>query len=168
MGQCGGWAGMTEAIAGLPARQPSKHTPILIIHALGVATTPLDSAAGVMKITHYLHTAVLVSDTARAEQFYGGVLGLSKIDRSLKYSGAWYELGPIQLHLIEDKTLTAQLQNPEKWGRNPHLALAVANLEAAKAHLLAHGYPLQYSASGRAALFTQDPDGNIIELTEVS
>ncbi|MFM7423623.1 MAG: VOC family protein [Elainella sp.] len=126
-----------------------------------------------MQITHYLHTAVLVADIARAEQFYGGVLGLSKIDRSLKYPGAWYELGSIQIHLIEDKTLqdetlAPQLQNSEKWGRNPHLALAVANLEAAKAHLLAQGYPLQASASGRAALFTQDPDGNIIELTEVS
>lgn len=120
-----------------------------------------------MNITHYLHTAVLVADIARAEQFYGSVLGLSKINRSLKYPGAWYELGPIQIHLIEDKTLAPQLQNSEKWGRNPHLALAVTDLEAAKAHLLAHGYPLQYSASGRAALFTQDPDGNILELTEV-
>ena len=120
-----------------------------------------------MQITHYLHTAVLVSDLARAEQFYGGILGLSKIDRILKYPGAWYELGPIQIHLIEDKTLASQLQNSEKWGRNPHLALAVTSLEAAKADLLSHGYPLQFSASGRAALFTQDPDGNIIELTEV-
>ncbi len=120
-----------------------------------------------MQITHYLHTAVLVSDIARAEQFYGSVLGLSKIDRILKYPGAWYELGAIQIHLIEDKTLASHQQNPEKWGRNPHLALAVASLEAAKSHLLAQGYPLQSSASGRAALFTQDPDGNIIELTEV-
>lgn len=27
------------------------------------------------------------------------------------------------------------------------------------------GYPLQSSASGRAALFTKDPDGNIVELS---
>ena len=121
-----------------------------------------------MNITRYLHTAILVSDLAPAEQFYGGVLGLSKINRRLNYPGAWYELGEIQVHLIEDKDFVPQLQNPAKWGRNPHLALAVENLEVAKAHLTAQGCELQLSASGRAALFTQDPDGNVIELTELS
>lgn len=121
-----------------------------------------------MKITHYLHTAILVSDLNRAEHFYGQVLGLTKVDRILKYPGVWYQLGPVQVHLIVDTGFEPSLQNPEKWGRNPHLALAVENLEAAKTHLTAHGYPVQLSASGRAALFTQDPDGNIIELTEVS
>ncbi|WNZ24280.1 glyoxalase [Leptolyngbya sp. NK1-12] len=121
-----------------------------------------------MKITHYLHTAVLVSDLERAERFYGEVLGLAKINRTLKYPGAWYQLGAVQVHLIVDTAFDSSLQNAEKWGRNPHLALAVENLEAAKAHLTAHGYPLQLSASGRAALFTQDPDGNVIELTEMA
>lgn len=121
-----------------------------------------------MKITHYLHTAILVSDLDRAEQFYGQILGLDKIDRVLKYPGAWYELGAIQVHLIVDTSFTSNLHNPEKWGRNPHLALAVESLEVAKADLIAHDYPLQFSASGRPALFTQDPDGNLIELTEIS
>ena len=121
-----------------------------------------------MNITRYLHTAILVSDLASAEQFYGSILGLSKINRTLNYPGAWYELGEVQVHLIEDKSLAPRLQNAQKWGRNPHLALAVKNLEAAKAHLLAQGCELQLSASGRAALFVQDPDGNVVELTELS
>ncbi len=121
-----------------------------------------------MRITNYLHTAILVADLDRAEQFYGNVLGLSKIDRPLKYPGAWYELGAIQVHLIVDATIALKLQNSQKWGRNPHLAMAVENLEAAKAHLIAQGYEVQLSASGRSALFTQDPDGNVIELTEVA
>lgn len=121
-----------------------------------------------MKITHYLHTAILVSDLERAEQFYGQVLGLEKVDRTLKYPGVWYQLGAIQVHLIVDTTIKPDLQNVEKWGRNPHLALAVEDLAAAKSHLTAQGYDLQLSASGRPALFTKDPDGNIIELTEVS
>ncbi len=118
-------------------------------------------------ITHYLHSAILVSDLASAEQFYGGILGLSQINRTLNYPGVWYELGAFQLHLIEDKSFAPTLPNAAKWGRNPHLALAVKNLEAVKADLTAHGCPLQLSASGRAALFVQDPDGNVIELTEV-
>lgn len=120
-----------------------------------------------MQISHYLHTALLVSDLTQAEQFYGAVLGLEKVDRPLNYAGAWYQLGAIQIHLIVDQSIATKLQNPEKWGRNPHLALGVENLEAAKAHLIGRGYPVQLSASGRAALFTQDPDGNVIELTQV-
>jgi glyoxylase I family protein len=121
-----------------------------------------------MKVSHYLHTAILVTDLERAERFYEGVLGLSKVNRTLKYPGVWYQLGAVQVHLIVDTAFASHLQNAEKWGRNPHLALAVEDLEAAKTHLTAHGYPLQLSASGRAALFTQDPDGNVIELTEVA
>jgi glyoxylase I family protein len=119
-----------------------------------------------MQITQCLHAAILVTDVQRAEQFYGNVLGLSKVERSLKYPGAWYQVGEFQIHLIVDTTLQPQLQNSEKWGRNPHIAFSVANLDAAKAQLLTHGYQVQMSASGRAALFTQDPDGNMIELNE--
>ena len=121
-----------------------------------------------MEIIKHLHTAILVSDLAKAEHFYGQVLGLSKIDRILKYPGIWYQLGNFQIHLILDSKLKKELQNPEKWGRNPHFALAVTNLEAAKTRLESYGCPIQMSASGRLALFTQDSDSNIIEITEIS
>lgn len=118
-----------------------------------------------MQITQYLHTAVLVSDLERAENFYSNVLGLSKVERKLKYPGAWYQLGELQIHLIVAPT-TSKLQ-PEKWGHNPHIALGVTDLNAAKTKLINHTCPIQTSASGRAALFTQDPDGNIIELSQL-
>ncbi|HEY9300821.1 MAG TPA: VOC family protein, partial [Phormidium sp.] len=53
-----------------------------------------------MQITQCLHAAILVSDLERAEQFYGNVLGLSKVDRVLKFPGAWYQVGEFQIHLI--------------------------------------------------------------------
>ncbi len=117
-----------------------------------------------MQITQCLHVSVLVSDLEKAEHFYGNILGLSKVERILKYPGVWYQVGDFQIHLIVDSSIQPKLQNPEKWGRNPHLALSVADLDVAKSQLLEHGCSLQMSASGRAALFTQDPDGNIIEL----
>ena len=120
-----------------------------------------------MQITQCLHTAVLVADIQRAEQFYGNVLGLSKVDRTLKYPGAWYQVGAYQIHLIEDTDTTVTLQNAEKLGRNRHVAFGVADLDAAKERLQSHGCEVQMSASGRAALFTQDPDGNVIELSAV-
>lgn len=118
-----------------------------------------------MHITQTLHTAILVTDLEKSEYFYGKVLGLLKIDRSLKYPGAWYQVGNYQIHLIVAKTVPTENPN-EKWGRNPHVAFAVVDLEIAKQELLQQNYPVQTSASGRAALFTQDPDGNIIELSQ--
>ncbi|MBE9125130.1 MULTISPECIES: VOC family protein [unclassified Coleofasciculus] len=119
-----------------------------------------------MEIIQSLHAAVLVSDLEVAEQFYGNVLGLSKVERVLKYPGAWYQVGNFQIHLILDPNTKSELQNLQKWGRNPHVAFSVANLDDAKTQLLAHHCAIQMSASGRAALFTQDPDGNIIELSQ--
>lgn len=117
-----------------------------------------------MQITRCLHTAILVSDLPQAEHFYGTVLGLPKVDRVLKFPGAWYEVDGYQIHLMVGEVPT--LHNPDKWGRNRHIAFSVANLDAAKAQLLAHHCPIQASASGRPALFTQDPDGNVIELNQ--
>ena len=119
-----------------------------------------------MQIIQPLHTAILVTDLEKAEKFYGNVLGLSKIERSLKYPGVWYQVGNYQIHLIVANTVPTDNPN-EKWGRNPHIAFAVADLEVAKQELLNQSYPIQVSASGRAALFTQDPDGNIIELSQL-
>lgn len=122
-----------------------------------------------IQIDHFLHAALLVSDLEQAEHFYGTVLGLSKVDRVLRFPGAWYQLGAMQIHLITNNAPSAPPKNSEqsvKWGRNAHVALAVSDLQAAKEHLMSHGYDVQLSASGRVALFVKDPDGNVIELSE--
>ncbi|BAU15534.1 glyoxalase/bleomycin resistance protein/dioxygenase [Leptolyngbya sp. NIES-3755] len=119
-----------------------------------------------MQLTQFLHAAIVVSDLEKSEHFYGTVLSLQKIDRVLKFPGAWYELGSFQIHLIADSAQSSEIQNGQKWGRNRHLAFSVANLEAAKQQLIAHHCEFQLSASGRAALFVKDPDNNIIELGE--
>lgn len=119
-----------------------------------------------MQIGRCLHTALLVTDLEQAEFFYGTVLGLEKVDRELKLPGAWYEVAGYQIHLIMAGPLATPLQNAEKWGRNAHIAFAVDRLDLAKSQLEAHQCPIQMSASGRPALFTQDPDGNVIELSQ--
>jgi catechol 2,3-dioxygenase-like lactoylglutathione lyase family enzyme len=119
-----------------------------------------------MQIVQFLHSAIAVSDLAKAEHFYGIVLGLEKVDRVLKFPGAWYQIGAFQIHLIAAESVVDDAP-AEKWGRNRHLAFAVTSLEDAKVALTNQGYPFQLSASGRAALFVKDPDGNIIELGEL-
>lgn len=119
-----------------------------------------------MQITQALHSALLISNLEQSQHFYSTVLKLQKIDRNLKFPGIWYQIGNFQIHLIVAATIIPDVADKEKLGRNRHLAFSVANLEAAKQQLIAHNCPFQMSASGRAALFTQDPDGNIIELSE--
>jgi glyoxylase I family protein len=119
-----------------------------------------------IEIVGCLHAAVLVSRLDRSIEFYEGILGLSRIDRSLNYPGAWYQIGDVQVHLIEDVNYQAPKIDLLKSTRNPHIALGVRDLTAAKEQLLAANCIVKMSNSGRAALFTQDPDGNAIELIE--
>ncbi|MFE4105591.1 VOC family protein [Almyronema epifaneia] len=119
-----------------------------------------------IQVIRPLHVAVLVSDLAKAEAFYGDLLGLPQVERSLNFSGTWYQVGEVQIHLILAETPPSTLVNPQKWGRNPHLVLAIADLQTAQSALNAAGLPYQLSASGRAALFVRDPDGNIVELSQ--
>jgi extradiol dioxygenase family protein len=46
------------------------------------------------------------------------------------------------------------------------LAIAVDDLETLKAQLTEAGISWQASASGRAAIFAPDPDGNLLEFQQ--
>jgi glyoxylase I family protein len=120
-----------------------------------------------MQITQPLHTSINVTNLEKAEYFYGEVLGLSKVERSRQTPGAWYQIGNYQIHLIVVDKIINEPKH-EKWGRNPHIAFSVSDLDAAKQQLLNYNFPIQASASGRPAIFTQDLDGNIIELSAES
>jgi glyoxylase I family protein len=120
-----------------------------------------------LKLTGLLHAAVIVTDLDRSVEFYSQVIGLERIDRDLKYPGAWYQIGGAQVHLIVD----ANYQYPrsidlEASTRHPHIALGTEDLAGVKSRLLAADYPVKMSNSGRAALFVLDPDGNAIEFSE--
>ncbi len=119
-----------------------------------------------MKLVRYLHTALTVNDLERSRHFYGEILGLTPVPRDMAFPGCWYELHGVQIHLIHQPHPPLPLADPDRWGRNPHLALAVTDLTQAAQELLSAGYPVQPSSSGRAAIFTQDPDGHVIELNQ--
>ncbi len=121
-----------------------------------------------MAILKCLHTAILVSDLNKAQAFYGDILGLEESpERAFNFPGIWYQIENYQIHLIHAPNLTNSLVNETKWGRNPHLALETDDLASMIAKLRDRNYPIQMSASGREAIFTQDPDGNIIEISQM-
>jgi glyoxylase I family protein len=119
-----------------------------------------------IEIINCLHAAVVVTELDRSVEFYTGILGLQRVDRPLNYPGAWYQIGDFQLHLIAradyNNSTPIDLSGST---RNPHIAFGVRDLDAAKQRLISANCVVKMSNSGRAALFTQDPDGNAIELT---
>ncbi len=113
------------------------------------------------------HVSLLVSDTARALDFYGGVLGLARAERpDLPFPGAWLQVGDRQIHLLELPGPDPTEGRPEHGGRDRHLAVTVAALAPLVAALEEAGVAYTLSRSGRRALFCRDPDGNALEFIE--
>lgn len=114
------------------------------------------------------HVSLLVKDTARALEFYQGLLGL-ELDESrpqMTFPGAWLVVGAAQIHLLEISLAATQAELPEHGGRDRHVALDVVDLGAIEVALQAADIPYTPSRSGRRALFCRDPDGNAVELVE--
>lgn len=116
------------------------------------------------------HVSVLVADTARALAFYRDILGLT-VEPSrpdLGYPGAWLNVGPQQIHLLELPNPDPTTGRPTHVGRDRHAAIHIAHLDVLKAALERAGVAYTASRSGRRALFCRDPDGNGLEFIEVS
>jgi catechol 2,3-dioxygenase-like lactoylglutathione lyase family enzyme len=119
-----------------------------------------------MKITAFHHASIMVSDMELARPFYEGILGLAPSARrpAMGFDGAWYDIGDQQIHLLALPSPEFGLPKPEHGGRDRHVALRVADLDAIKADLERAGIPYTLSRSGRPAVFCRDPDGNAYEL----
>ena len=83
------------------------------------------------------HASLIVSDTARALQFYVDVLGMAQDGArpDLGYPGAWLEVGDRQLHLLQLPNPDSVENRPLHGGRDRHLAFAVSGLDAFIARL---------------------------------
>ncbi|EGV18745.1 VOC family protein [Thiocapsa marina] len=114
------------------------------------------------------HVSLIVADTARALDFYHGVLGLERDPErpDLSFPGAWLWVDDQQIHLLELPNPDPVAGRPEHGGRDRHLAMRVSGLDEVTARLEAAGLPYTVSRSGRRALFCRDPDGNALELIE--
>lgn len=120
-----------------------------------------------IQITQFLHTGLIVSDIARSRAFYEGLLGLTPDPKrpEREFKGVWYDIGINQIHLMEVDNPYAHVERPKHGGRDIHLAMNVANIDDVKVALDMAGVPYTASVSGRAALFTRDPDGNTLEFS---
>jgi len=114
------------------------------------------------------HCSLIVKNTAKALEFYKGILELD-VDASrpdLGYPGAWLQVGSRQIHLLEVPNPDSTNNRPEHGGRDHHVAMIVSSLNIVVKRLEDAGLEYSKSKSGRAALFCRDYDGNAIELVE--
>ena len=117
-----------------------------------------------------IHAGLLASDLSAAAGFYEGILGLTRAERpDLGFEGIFYALDDQQqIHLMQLDNPYQDCALPAHGGRDRHLALGVTELDRIRQRLDDAGIAYTLSRSGRAALFCRDPDGNAIELCEVS
>jgi glyoxylase I family protein len=122
---------------------------------------------------HIHHVAIIASDYARSKVFYTGVLGLPVIAEAYRAErDSWkldLKLGDAQVELFSFPNPPARVSRPEACGLR-HLALSVADLDAAVAHLEGHEVacePIRVDEyTGRRFTFFADPDGLPLELYE--
>jgi catechol-2,3-dioxygenase len=113
-----------------------------------------------------------VADLAASERFYHEVIGLPIVDRWTDDRRAvWLGLGREGfLGLWPPETGGAAAIHGGRGGRHVHFALRVpmGTLDAIRARLESLGYPVESwdFGSGNRAVYLDDPDGNVVELTE--
>ena len=109
----------------------------------------------------HLQIAIPVGSEPRAIEFYGGVLGLTQLPKPQEMAGrggAWFQAGPIQIHLGADPNFVPATK--------AHPALIVDGVDSLVEALRAAGHAVRdgLTVDGVTQIFTDDPFGNRIEL----
>ncbi len=127
-----------------------------------------------MYIKTLQHSGLVVRDLEKSRWFYGTVLGMQEVPRpaNFTFSGAWFQGGDSQLHLILERDTTAPAgfvdAGPAKHtGLATHLAFEVHDLAAVKSRLEQHGIAIlggpMLRGDGIEQMYFQDPDGYLLE-----
>ena len=98
-----------------------------------------------------------------ARDFYQGLLGIPEVPKPAnlaKRGGAWFERGPVKIHLGVEAEFRA--------ARKAHAALLVVDLDDLIARLKKHGIAVvdDEPLEGYLRVYVADPFGNRIELME--
>lgn len=123
-------------------------------------------------ISGYTHVNILVTDLDAAHDFYINKLGFSVLPRPDfgSFEGAWYRIGPLQLHLSVVKEM------PDLKGGFPHMAFhipaelfdsTVDALKSGGVNFISDTMSREDFGVPVRAAFCHDPSGNAIEFTDV-
>ena len=121
-------------------------------------------------VAGYSHVAICVSNVEESRHFYGEQLGLETVNRpDFGFPGEWYVVGTLQLHLMQRENDAGAGE-----GIGPHFALYIPreDFHSEVERLREAGVEVMVEPNHREiddiwAAFCKDPDGNIIELTDM-
>ena len=111
---------------------------------------------------HHVNVTVPPELEAPTKEFYGSLLGLQQVPKpaASRQSGAWYQIGAVQLHLsIEDE--------PDSSLSSRHICFAVSDLSEAEKRFLDAGVEIIPDARpGSPRFYVRDPGGNQLEIAQ--
>ncbi|MBD2527135.1 VOC family protein [Nostoc sp. FACHB-133] len=118
-----------------------------------------------LKAVHHIQATYPQEVEDAMLSFYSRILGLTEIPRpdAVKNdSGAWYQVGNIELHVSREKNANNQVSRR-------HFCFQVDDLNTFEKHLKEYGVeiiPDQRPLPGCVRFFLRDPGGNRIEIAE--
>ena len=115
---------------------------------------------------HHVNVTVPKSLEDAAKHFYRVVMGLEEVPKpeaSRGRGGAWYQLGPVQLHLSLEEA------RGENCISKRHVCYTVANLAEAEERFRSAGVeilPDDQPTPGWSRFYVRDPGGNRLEIAQ--
>jgi len=100
-----------------------------------------------------------------AKRFYGEVMGLQEVPKpeaSRGRGGAWYQLGPVQLHLSIENLEGAPLSKRHVCYTVADLAAAEERFRSANVEIISDDQPMP----GWSRFYVRDPGGNRLEIAQ--
>jgi catechol 2,3-dioxygenase-like lactoylglutathione lyase family enzyme len=118
-----------------------------------------------MQLQRLDHVSLNVTDRARSIAWYREVLGLPQRNQPTEDDEPVFLGDPgLQFGLFQAQRPAATRERESAGLR--HVALVVADLDAAKEHLCTHQISFTYEDHGNAkSVYFRDPDGHVVELT---
>ena len=117
---------------------------------------------------HHVNVTVPKSLEDAAKHFYGVVMGLKEVPKpesSRGRGGAWYQLGPMQLHLsVEGPLGDGCISKRHVCYTVSNLAEAEERFRSADVEILPDDQPMR----GWSRFYVRDPGGNRLEIAQAS
>ena len=114
---------------------------------------------------HHVNVTVPRSLESAAKHFYNVVMGMTEVPKpesSRGRGGAWYQLGPVQLHLSLEDNVGENLSKR-------HVCYTVSNLSKAEERFRQAGVeilPDDLPTPGWQRFYVRDPGGNRLEIAQ--
>lgn len=114
---------------------------------------------------HHVSIPVLPGQLEAGREFYALALGLEEIPAPAEFAPGrvvWFRLGEQELHLFKEEDANVPVSER-------HLALEVADLDAARARFAQHAVAVEEAdpIHNRPRLYVCDPFGNKLEITQI-